>query len=219
MADVGAKLFPRGKTYFNATSTVATANRSGHSEDLLGLVRPFEDLTPGALPVPAVRRSMGHVLCMLVRNTSTVALLPGRLVSWKSGYRGKEVDGYTRTTGCEAAGVVDEFLPASGVQIGDVFWLVIKGHVLCKTGYNSVAANISAGDMLIAVTAANSTGTSQTEDGRITSRTDSLFTATETTDGTLGNVMRNRIGVAASGKTTSQTDADILVELDTHWNG
>lgn len=220
MADVGAKLFPRGKTYFNAAATVPTADRSGHSEDLLGLVRNFEDLTPGALPVPAVRRSMGHVICMLVRNTSAGVLKPKQMVTWKAGKRGKEVDGQSCTTAQAVAGVVDEFLPSGGVQVGDVFWLTIKGHTHTKLPWTGAEfpTDISAGDIMIALTAATSGAT--TGAGRVQKHPVS-FTVTETTNGSAINVLLNSIGVAAeaAASTDANTDGDLLVELDTHWRG
>ena len=115
----------------------------------VGVVKEFPDVNPST----GVIRSNRLKTCIAVRNVSGVALLPKRLVTWKSGSL-SEVDGYTRLTDAASAGVVDEHLPATGVAANDVFWITVKGPTEVKLGPASDAAVDSA---LVALTAAAST--------------------------------------------------------------
>lgn len=215
MTDVATKRIPRGKGWHNTGTAIASADYGGVQYE--GTVRVFGDfeLNTNALE-PLRRRSPGDVVCVLVRNVSGFNLLPGRLVKWAAGYRGKRVAGYANVDYEEVAGVVDEFWPSTGVPDGELFWLVVKGHTLVKTSLAGNAQNnIAVGDILTALTAAT---TGATTAGRVQPRA-LPFSATETTDGTMTKVLTNFIGKAASAKTTAQTNNDLLVELDCHWRG
>lgn len=210
MSDVASKRIARGKTWYNGT-TINTSDYSGTEYE--GTVSVWQDMGPSSSPLtPVSRRSAGNVVAVLVRNVSGGYLEPGRLVTWKSGYRGKRVDGYSCTTAGEVAGVVDEYLPATGVPNGDLFWLVVKGHSLVRNDIDGNA--IAAGDVLVALTAATSGATAA---GRVAAWA-GTFTATQTTDGTLYKAIVNRIGRAVSAKTAGQTNALLLAEIDTHYN-
>jgi hypothetical protein len=115
----------------------------------VGALKEFPDVNP----VTGAVRSNRRKLCLAVRNTSGVALLPKRVVTWKSGSF-TEVNGYTAATDAASAGVVDEWLPASGVANNDVFWLTVHGPTEVKLGPGLQAAADSA---LVALTAAAST--------------------------------------------------------------
>lgn len=115
----------------------------------VGAVKVFPDVDPatGAIRSNRVKK------CIAVRNVSGVALLPKRVVTWKSGSF-SEVDGYTAATDAASAGVVDEHLPAGGVAANDVFWLTVEGPTELKLGPAQQAA---ADTSLVALTAAAST--------------------------------------------------------------
>lgn len=153
MADNVTGLFERGKTYYHGTSKTLSTSY-GTSVDVEGTVRQFPDITVSTGGMKT-KNSGRTVTCVLVRNTSAGALLPGRLVSWAAGYVGRRVDGYTTTDYARVAGVVDEHLPAAGVPRYDLFWLVVKGPALIKNALSSVA-DIAQDDFLVALTAATS---------------------------------------------------------------
>jgi len=204
MSDLAVQRIPRGKGWHNTGSAITSANYGGAEYE--GTVRTFGDFDVPSGTAPKSRRTGGDVVCKLVRNVSGFALTPKRLVSWASGYRNKRVAGYARTTACEVAGVVDEFWPASGVPDGELFWLAVKGHHKILTSLAGNGENvISAGDWLVALTAAT---TAATTAGRAS--------AIDLTGATslLGTQILNRIGRAASAMTTAQTNTDVLVELD-----
>lgn len=115
----------------------------------VGAVKEFPDVDPVTGKVRSNRRKV----CIAVRNVSGVALLPKRVVTWKSGSF-SEVDGYTRATDAASAGVVDEYVASSGVANNDVFWLTVQGPTEVKLGPDLQAAADAA---LVALTAAAST--------------------------------------------------------------
>ena len=115
----------------------------------VGAVKVFPDVDPSNGQI----RSNRLKKCIAVRNASGVALLPKRVVTFKSGSF-SEVDGYTSLTDEATAGVVDEHLPAGGVAANDVFWLTVEGPTEVKLGPNLQAA---ADTTLVALTAAAST--------------------------------------------------------------
>jgi hypothetical protein len=65
-----------------------------------------------------------------------------------------EVDGVAAAATDAPLGVVDEYLPATGVANGDVFWLVVSGPVAITT-----AATLAAGALVTATAGAAATGT------------------------------------------------------------
>lgn len=115
----------------------------------VGAVKQFPDVNPST----GVRRTNRVKTCIAVRNTSGVALLPKRVVSFAAGSL-SAVDGYTRDTGLPAGGIVDEHLPADGVANNDVFWLTIQGPTEVKVGVGLQAA---VDTTLVSLTAAAST--------------------------------------------------------------
>lgn len=201
--NVSGGLPNRGKTYHGGTPSSI-----GRSVALEGTAQDFkDDYESGA--GPRLTRSARYCSAVLVRNTSGIALTPSRLVSWESGYTGKRVDGYTTTTGAEAAGVVDPELPATGVADDDLFWLFVKGPCLVTSDLAGGANNVLAiGQAVGALTAATSGATTA---GRI------VAVATGTT-ATLPSTIINRIGRAMSAATTANTggvaSGKILIDLN-----
>lgn len=117
----------------------------------VGAVKQFPDVDPTTGKI----RSNRIKTCIAVRNVATIALFPKRVAVWKSGSF-TEVNGYTAVTDAASAGVVDEHLPATGVAVNDVFWLVVNGPTEVRLG----TANQAAVDTtLVALTAAGSTNT------------------------------------------------------------
>lgn len=200
----GNVAFPRGSTHYNG-QTIDT-NDYGNSVSLEGVVHIFPNNDPSVTALSA-RRDGGTVTAICVRNVSGIALLPGRIPVWKSGYEGRRVDGYVTTEAAQAAGVVDDQLPSAGVPNGDLFWLIVKGKVLVKTGLTgaSDALTISVGNKVVAATAATSQATTA---GRMKVADFTGATAV------LAGQINNAIGRALTARTTNNTDTNTLVELD-----
>lgn len=80
-----------------------------------------------------------EIKAMFIKNDSGGVLLPGTIVDWKLGYRGKMVDTDTPAGGASSlnAGVVDPYLPESGVINGDMFWLIRGGPTYVRAVVDS----------------------------------------------------------------------------------
>jgi hypothetical protein len=192
--------FPRGRCWHNTGATVAEAD---YKTDYEGVVGYFADQDPAGTGVP---RSPRDTVGICVRNVSAAKLLPKYGCSWAAGYRNRRVDGMTCTTNAEVAGYVDELLPSGGVEIGDLFWLMVSGRHLVKNDLAGGETNvISEGTVLVALTAATSGATTA---GRVAPQDLNVATTV------LGQAVMNKIGRAISATTTANTNADVLVELD-----
>lgn len=207
--DTQMNVLARGKTWYNG-ATIDTSNyQAVHLE---GLQRTFNNTDPSNRLVP---RNSSDVKVILVRNVSGVVLYPKEVVTWKSGYRGRRVDGKVNVTAELVAGVVDDHIGAAGVPNGDMFWLIVEGECLLKTPMSGsdFTADIAVDDLLYGLTAANSTGSgSTTTEGRFTNW-GGTFSAAQTTDGTAAKIIRNSFARALSAKTTGNTNADILAYI------
>lgn len=155
----------------------------------VGAVKVFTDVNPRTGRV----RSNRLKRCVAVRNTSGVALLPKKLVKFADGSV-SAVDAYTRLDNAVVAGVVDEYLPSTGVADDDVFWVTVEGPTEVSLGAASAAA-INAD--IVALTAAAVAATDGATGGR--AQTASVTTAAQV----LGYVGR-AMSAGAAG-------ADILV--------
>jgi hypothetical protein len=196
--------FERGKTYWGPTATIDTTY--AESIGLEGLRREFVDQAPGTGSGVKSLRSGRMVICRLVRNVSGITLAPKRVVKWAAGYRMKRVDGYVSTDSEEAAGVVDEHLGTGGVRNGDLFWLARRGPTLAQTSLSGDVSNsIAEGVMLMALSAVTSQSTTS---GRV-----NPFVATSNQTFAVSAVL-NRLGRAISAKTTANTNADVLIDLE-----
>ena len=204
----------RGKTYLSGPNRTPDST-STTTVALAGIVKVFKDMNYTTTTGNQVKgyRSGGEVTCILVRNSSGISLLPKMAVTWKSGARGREVDGYADFGPDRAiAGLVDEFLASTGVANNDYFWLVVKGNALAITGMVADETNvISVDDWLINLTAAASTFS--TTAGRVGPAI--LPTAGLTTNITFAQSNNiYKFARAQSAKTTGNTNADILVFVD-----
>lgn len=227
MALKDTPLFARGAT---AGVTAAT-----DQTQLEGLVYEFEDLNWSDTGVKSAR-SGKLVKCMIVRNTSGINLLPGRLARFATTGGSPlaclaRVDGYAGLVDAEAfAGVVDEWLPAAGVANNDLFYIVIQGPSRCLAALDGSAAttgpsfngntiSYAIGDLLTCITAATSQCTTA---GRvqvaaltfsITQGTDAAITRRHTRN-VVGSAMSTRSSTAATNSTTAGiTNQGILVDV------
>ena len=204
--------FGRGQTFYDGAS-IDSNNLGGAQHE--GKIWVFEDLdytNSGAKP----QRSNRPVKCMCVRNVGAAAMLPKRLATLKrSGlnFLG-QVDGYGDITAEANAFPIDEWLPAAGVPVNDLFWIVIEGPAMCLTpiGTGEFNGNIANGQNLVALTAATSGATTA---GRVAC--ENITGSSAATDYTfLSDQILNRIGQAISARTTGETNSAILINVMNH---
>ncbi len=182
--------FPRGGTWGTTDTTVRP--------DLEGKEFIVQDTYYGT----------GYMVKLRVcRNNSGIALVGKRAAKFNltAGKGLTDVAGYCTVAG-EKTAIIDDRLPASGAPSGDLFYCVVEGPVLVKSGSAaSVANSIAVGDYLQALTAAT---TGATTAGRVGEA--DLTGATSVLAGNIFGV----IGVAMSALTTSQTNADLLMNAN-----
>jgi hypothetical protein len=161
--------FGLGQTWFSLGSGESIKNDSYHGlqsaaaygDNFTGVVKEFTDVNPVTGQVRTNRRKV----CVAVKNTSAIPLLPKRVVrfSLTAGKVLTEVDGYSAALNEERVGVVDEWLPAAGVTVNDIFWVTVDGPT--EVAHALSGTNIAAGDRLAAIAAATSGATTA---GRVT---------------------------------------------------
>ena len=201
----------RGKTWYNG-QTIDT-NNYGTSVGLEGSVRRFDNtnVAAGSTNPLLTRRDGDDVICRLVRNVSGQTLYPGNAVVYASGQYGKRVDRYSRVNYERIAGIIDDHYGSGGIPNGDLFWIVIKGQVLWTTNLGA-ATSFVVGDILFALTATTTQGTSGSTGGK-PDRYLGTFTVTQTTDGTAASILLGSVGRALSALTTTQTSTSMLVDV------
>lgn len=189
--------FERGQTACTGLSSVdATV-----LDNLEGKEYVVEDVNPAT----GVVRTGRPVRIRLVRNKAPFALLPKRAVKFSltAGQYGSQVIGYN-TLLSEHVVLVDEYLPAAGVAVDDLFYVVIEGPALGLTALEGDATNvITVGLKLVALAGATSGATSA---GRLGPQDLTGATAV------LGNAVQNAVGRAQTARTTSNTSVDVLVD-------
>lgn len=193
MARNEAPAFRRGESYTNVS---AMAGYEWNVEDL------DYSSTSGALP----QLSGNMVTIRLVKNSSGIALLPGRLGRFKAGTNYTEIDGYGFTTGDKPVAGIDEYLPAAGVPNGDYFFVVTKGPFAALTDLAAGANNLLPEEIpVVALTAASSQATTA---GRIAP----ISTIAASTH--LGSELLGVIGRNLSAKTTANTNVSIRIYMN-----
>jgi hypothetical protein len=204
----------RGQTAYNGR-TIDTNDLQDVRQEGFSRVFPNEN-PPTAGGQIRTRRGAGVVRARWMRNTSGYTLLPKRLVKHAAGYYNKRFDGYTRTTAEHTAGVIDEFLPATGVVTNDCCWVVQQGQTLVTSYNTDSAVDFVYGAMCYAGTAATSgsTGGLTTGGKFLVHNVAGTFTSTATTDGTGGLILANKFGRCASTGATSSTATDFLVDVN-----
>jgi len=147
---------------FSLGQTLGVTNATDGA-NWVGAVKQFPDVDP----VTGQIRSNRVKTCVAVRNASTIALAPKRVVSFDTGTAGlasfTQTKGYATATNEERVGVVDEYLAAGGVAVNDVFWVTVEGPTEVAVALSG--SDLVVGDRLAAITAAASTGTTA---GRVT---------------------------------------------------
>jgi hypothetical protein len=165
--------FGRGQTLGVTVKMYEAENGDGST--VVGTRKVFRDENPTTGAILSNRT----VECVAVKNSSGSALLPGAVAKFKDSAILSEVDGLA-TTSTALMGIVDEYLPASGVADGEVFWLVIGGPSTVTKTSTSVSAGASYGLSATAGSAAAQStnpllgyaiATSATTSGRILVRT------------------------------------------------
>ena len=199
--------FERGATFYNG-GTIDTNNLGG--ENLEGTEWEFEDLDFSAGVGVKNYRTNTLVKCLCVRNKAAISLLPKRLVKCRKTGANLfgHVDGYATVTADAPVFPVDEWLPAAGVVVNDLFYIVVAGAATVLTDLAGGSNNVfSVGDVLVALTAATSGATTA---GRVAPQ--SLTGATAV----LGEQIQGRIGRALSAKSTANTNGDLLAMITKH---
>ncbi len=197
--------FGLGKTYYGGT-TIDTNDLGGVDLEGVACRWLYDPSSTGQ----ASRRTNNFRQTIVVRNTSGVALLPGRAAIWSSTFFGKRVSGMCYTTAQAIAGIVDDSLPAAGVPTNDLFHLVVSGPCLIRQALSNLGADLAQDDWVYAITAATSQATTS---GRF-ERFVGTFGDTHTTNGTAANILFNRIGRAMSTSLTSNTNGQVLIWVD-----
>lgn len=156
---------------------------------------------------PDKNYNMGLLTLLCVQNEASIALAGKRLVNFKSGQFGRQIDGYARVNPSQAYPIWDQH--TTTVAVHQLCYLVLEGPCLCTTPLVGDATNvITALDWLVSLTAAASTSTTA---GRIVGAD---FTGATSL---LANQIIYKIGQALSTKSTSNTGADILVNISRRW--
>jgi hypothetical protein len=194
--------FPRGSTFY-AGGTIDSNNLGG--QNLEGTLWDFPDKNDSASGVGTERTSR-TVRCMVVRNVGAAAILPKRTVTFQltagKPFTGR-VDGMTRLTAARGY-PIDEYLPAAGVPVNDLCYIVISGPAMCLNALSNHSADIAVGDRLVAITGATSGATTA---GRL--QPIDLTGATAL----LGDQVANFVGRAMSTALTNAGHADLLVDV------
>jgi len=195
---LGQTLFSMGvtETTVRNDSFYGIQSNAAYGDQWTGCVKEFTDVNPNTGLVRTNRRKV----CVAVRNVygtaGTDVLLPKRLVTFNTaaGKLFSEVNGYAAVTNEERVGVVDEWLPASGVARNDVFWVTVDGPT--EVAHALSGSNIAAGDRIAAITAATSGATTA---GRVTPSPISAATTGA------GDNAPGAIGYAMSAATSANT--------------
>jgi hypothetical protein len=188
----------RGHTFYMPTVTIDTANyRDVHVE---GTAVVLNDTDPDD---NVQLRSGQKIHAVVMRNVSGSTLYAGRAVSPKEGYEHERFEA-TYTTACPLAGIIDDRLGSAGVRNGDMCLVIVKGP--CDYCTPSASPTTAIGDLLYAKTG---------DEGKLTRHAKALaFTATETTDGTMGKVLKNSIGRALEAATSGETSTAKLIDVN-----
>ncbi len=196
--------FPRGKTWYDGR-TPDSSNLEGVSIE--GAEFELDDINWSSTALTKPFRTQG-AKCRLrvVRNVSGATLLPkflARLIKTSGTNLYNRTDGYARLVTDTPCYPIDEFLPSAGVVNYDLFYVCVSGPSECMTGMVGDATNvIGIGDFLVALTAAT---TGATTAGRLGAQDLTGATAV------LANQIQNRIARGMSAKTTTNTNAAVLV--------
>lgn len=166
-------------------------------------------------PATGVYLHSGPIKVRVVRQAqSAFNILPKRLVTYKSTVRGREVDGYAVASDVEAY-PTDPYLPAAGVAVNDLFYIIMEGLVEVRRQIADTSGDIVVGDLLSALTTSATSGS--TTAGRL-----APFVVTGSTQASdYAFVVKAALGLVARALSGSATNAG-GVALLTHirpWQG
>lgn len=206
MSMVRTPPFQPGHTFYNG-GTIDVTNFGGVQYE--GTEYEFNDELINGTP-PLSNRSFRIVKRRIVRNMNLAGnMLPRRMVAEVAGSLGGRVAGYSTTLGQNRIWPVDEWLPAAGVPIGDLFYVVTRGPC---TVLDAIAADVTTpinqGDTLVALTGST---TGATTSGRVMSTPYSAQTT--------GSPSQSRgiFGYSMSATTTSNTNTAVLMDFRPLW--
>jgi hypothetical protein len=137
--------FGRGRTA-DVTSTQGVS--------FVGVVKEFLDENPNT----GIRLSNNTSRCKAVRNTSAGAILPGSVVRLDAADLLNSCSGNADNTAGLVVGVADEYLPAAGCAVGDIFWVVVSGPTTVKTTSAAITQGAAIGTTVTAGSAASGSG-------------------------------------------------------------
>lgn len=137
--------FSRGETYYGGR-VINSAALEG--VELEGRVKEFEDMNINAVGAKVLLTAF-PVWCMVVRNSTGAAILPGSTVALDPTNPGHALS-VPAALAARHAAIADEYLPAAGVPSNDLFWVVINGPTTGISDGTPTAGSI-------AVTSATST--------------------------------------------------------------
>ena len=182
----------------NVNDSLYGLSSGSYGDNWVGCVKEFTDVNP----INGQVRSNRRKVCIAVRNTSSVALLPKRVVRLAGSGTALfgSADGYASATNEALCGVVDEFLPAAGVAVNDVFWVTVDGPTEVAVALSG--SDVAVRSALSVVTAAASTSSTA---GRVTLSPVSASTAGANDNGI------GVIGFAASAGATTGSAVLALV--------
>lgn len=188
--DMGDLPFARGTTFFGSGTVDSTSG--AHLE---GRKYKCKDRSSGK-----------EVVLQVVRNAAPFVLNSKRIVQYSNDANyGKRVDGYTRLTAQDFAGVVDPLYGTKNIAINDLFYIVIEGAVTALTDLAGGANNLlPAGTVIVALTAVTSGATTAGRMG-----VQDLTGATQL----LADQVQNAIGRAVTARTTANTNTETLFEI------
>lgn len=201
-----------GRTLYGGSAQLALDIASGKLQggEALGTIHEVEDINYASNETVKPYRSYCRRKVMLVRNMSGVTLFGKRLVRLKvSGLSClAEIDGYSQNIDEKYTYPLDEFLSATtGLPNRDCGWIVIEGPAIVLTPLAGDATNVfTDGQLVGAVTGSTTSGTTS---GRV-------YGLDETATNLSVAAMHNALGRAMSAKTTANTNAELLINVQRH---
>ena len=220
----GNKLpFERGKSAYQGNTSVT-------STDLAHLEGQVVYLPHTNYSDRKKRDSNMDIAAVVVRNVAGENLLPGDVVVWETLQFGKQVDLTTNTDShadfddatALIAGVVDDQLPAAGVQNNDLFYLIVKGPAIAHIdAVQSSTAHVASGNLYIQGGPLVASGTKGYVTGMVMGATNDATNAIHVgaritlTQGGSGGTARNGLTDAKTGSVVTSGNIDVSVWVNT----
>jgi len=138
---------------FGRGQTAGVTSTQGGS--FVGVVKSFTDVELSTGKVLTNR----EVVCVAARNNSGAAVTAGQIVKFDPADLTRGVSGTSSSTSDVLVGVADEYLPAGGAAIGDIFWVVVRGPTTVAKTSTAIAAGAAIGTSTTAGSGAAPVGT------------------------------------------------------------